>query len=385
MYDSEAELGLFLPSSLRFYGGGEIFLIKISKGLINSGFKNTIYENESFTGPFRVDDSFLEKVGIKFQRIKFQKLGKFGQLFFHSMPFKESLSKHSINLIVIWRLPSRKQMKELNCSDSKNIFLMHGIGMDKFRISHPVIGAYQLYMRIQLHLISRLLQRGNNFFQVLNKFQRRKLINAGIPSDRIFLIGNGVEPERYSVGRNDSRFTVLFIGRIENFQKGIKRLIRVSRYVTKNNHDVSFTVIGSGKDSSMLKNIHWLDYIEFVSEERKIKELANANLLLLTSNAEPFSISVLEALFAGLPVISTPVAGPSDILGSSIDWGRISGFSARKIGNDILDYYDQWRSNPGNFFEGKINRSSEAKRIFNTKTSIDKYTEMITRVMAYRP
>ena len=144
-------------------------------------------------------------------------------------------------------------------------------------------------------------------------------------------------------------------------------------------------MIGSGKDSSMLENIHWLDYIEFVSEERKIEELANANLLLLTSNAEPFGISVLEALFAGLPVVSSPVAGPSDILGSSIDWGRISGFSARKIGNDILDYYDQWRSNPGNFFEGKINRSSEAKRIFNTKTSIDKYAEMITRVMAYRP
>ena len=181
MYDSEAELGLFLPSSLRFYGGGEIFLIKISKGLNNSGFKNTIYENESFTGPFRVDDSFLEKVGIKFQRIKFQKLGKFGQLFFHSMPFKESLGKHSINLIVIWRLPSRRQMKKLNCSDSKNIFLMHGIGMNKFRMSHPVIGAYQLYMSIQLHPISRLLLRGNNFFQVLDKFQRRNLINAGMP------------------------------------------------------------------------------------------------------------------------------------------------------------------------------------------------------------
>ena len=126
-------------------------------------------------------------------------------------------------------------------------------------------------------------------------------------------------------------------------------------------------MIGSGKDSSMLKNIHWLDYIEFVSEERKIEELANANLLLLTSNAEPFGISVLEALFAGLPVVSSPVAGPSDILGSSIDWGRISGFSARKIGNDILDYYDQWRSNPGNFLKGKSNVALRLKEYLTQK------------------
>ena len=274
------DIAIFLPSSLRSYGGGEIGLIKISKGLDNSGFKNTIYENESFAGPFRVDDSFLNGIGAKYQRVKFRQLGKFGQLFFHPMPLKESLDEHSINMVMLWRLPSRGQMKEINSSDSKKIFLLHGIGLEKLRMSHPIILAYQIYMRLQLFMIKRLLVEGRNFFQVMNTFQQRMLVKAGIPPERIFLIETGVETESYNIGKNNSHFNVLFIGRIENLQKGIKRLIRVAKYVKRKNDNISFTVMGSGRYSSRLMDVTYLDYLEFVSEESKNSELSNSNLLL---------------------------------------------------------------------------------------------------------
>ncbi|MGC8622221.1 MAG: glycosyltransferase family 4 protein [Caldisphaera sp.] len=375
------KLSIFLPLSLRFYGGGEVIAINISKGLRKYGLDTIIYENESFNGPFRVDDDFLAQQGIVYKKIKYEKLNKLELLFLQQYPFWKTLDNSPVNLIFIYRPPSFGQIKELNKSKSKKIFLLHGIGLEKLRFTNPVIIAYQLYMRFQLLFIKKNFLRGGNYIQVLNSFQREILLRYGYPQHRIFLIGNGINTNNYYVARNDSQFIVLFVGRLENTQKGIKRLIKVVKYVKKKIPEITFTIIGSGKFSSEMEKYDFINYLGFVTEERKRQELANANLFLVTSNLEPYHLAVLEALFSGLPVVSTPVAGPSEIIKISEDFGRSVSFNSKALGDAIVDYYNQWKSYPKGYFERKKARSLKAKSVFSMEIMVENYAKMIFNVI----
>ncbi|MGC9124404.1 MAG: glycosyltransferase family 4 protein [Thermoplasmata archaeon] len=374
------KLGLFTGFPINFYGGGEVTIINISKGFQSHGLDNIIYENESFEGPLRINDDFLFQKNISYQKIKFEPTNKLFNRLFQPIPPLETLNNHPINLIMIWRLPSLRQMKKLNKSNSKKIFLMHGIGLERIRLLHPLIIAYQIYMRIQLLLIKKSFLQGNNYFQVINTFQKEILLKFGFPQERIFLIKNGIDINDYYVGKNDTQFNVLFIGRLENIQKGISRLIKVAKYVKKIRPEINFIVAGSGEFSSKLKNFNFINYLGFITEEKKVHELANANLFLVTSNIEPFSLVTLEALFSGLPVISTPVTGPSEIIRSFNDFGKIAGFNSKVIGNIIIEYYNKWKSNTQEYYERKIARSIQAKRMFNANIMIENYVKMVFQV-----
>jgi glycosyltransferase involved in cell wall biosynthesis len=62
-----------------------------------------------------------------------------------------------------------------------------------------------------------------------------------------------------------------------------------------------------------------------------------ANIFLLPTNYEIFGMVVLEALFNGIPVISTPQAGPVDILSKPIH-GQCIDLSVEDWGNAIKQY-----------------------------------------------
>jgi glycosyltransferase involved in cell wall biosynthesis len=382
MNPDEITVGIFHPLSLKFYGGGEVSIINISKGLEQMGIKNVIYENGSYSGPERVDDAYLKHAGINLQRVKMPSPSKLHSFLFQPMPSTEMLDKHSVSMIMLRRVPSRYDIRNSNLSKSKKIFLLHGIGLESIRFSNPVVMAYELYMKLQLFIIRRLLINGQNYFQVLNLFQRGFLVKMGIPAERIFLIETGMKSDEYAVMRNDSNFQVLFIGRTENLQKGIKRLLKVAELTSRRREGIVFKVIGSGSYRLRDRELSLVSHLGFVPEERKISELAGSNLLIVTSNIETYGLSLIEGLFSGLPVVTTRVSGPSGILRHSKDFGVISNFNPRRLSGDVLKYYDKWSNNKQRYFEEKLNRSERAKALFNLERMIDMYADMINDVLA---
>jgi glycosyltransferase involved in cell wall biosynthesis len=381
MNPDEITVGIFHPLSLKFYGGGEVSIINISKGLEQMGIKNVIYEDESYTGPERVDDAYLKHAGINLQRVKMSSPSKLHSFLFQPMPSPEMLDKHTIVMIMLRRVPSRYDMRNSNRSNSKKIFLLHGIGLERIRFSDPVVMAYQLYMRLQLFIIRRLLINGQNYFQVLNPFQRGFLIKMGVPAERIFLIETGMKSDEYAVMRNDSNFQVLFIGRIENLQKGIKRLLKVAKLTRRKREDIVFKIIGSGSYRLRGRELSLVSHLGFVPEERKISELAGSNLLIVTSNIETYGLSLIEGLFSGLPVVTTLVSGPSGILRHSQGFGAVSSFSPKRLSEDVLKYYDEWGNNKQRYFDEKVERSKKARELFNLENMVDMYTGMIKDIL----
>jgi len=107
----------------------------------------------------------------------------------------------------------------------------------------------------------------------------------------------------------DGRPLVLFLGRLEPV-KNPQRFIDVAERVP----EAQFIVVGDGSLRHALRGP-----VTFTGARDDARALlAQADLLLVTSDSEGQSIAVLEALAAGTPVVSTPVPGMAELDGVTV-------------------------------------------------------------------
>jgi len=109
------------------------------------------------------------------------------------------------------------------------------------------------------------------------------------------------------------RKVVLFMSRIHEI-KGLDRLITAFASVQKSHPDAVLVIAGTG-DERLVASLralaqqvgveectHW---VGFVQGRRKRDLLAAATVFVLPSHSENFGYAVIEAMFAGLPIITT--------------------------------------------------------------------------------
>lgn len=133
--------------------------------------------------------------------------------------------------------------------------------------------------------------------------------NIGI-NVRVSIIFNGVPP----IDRNEDNAvapTVLFLGKLTK-GKGVGELIEAMKDVSICLPSAVLELAGDGEiefykeQASGLANVRFLGWI---SEPERLAALSRATVLCLPSWNEGLPMSILEAMSAGLPVISTPVGG----------------------------------------------------------------------------
>jgi N-acetyl-alpha-D-glucosaminyl L-malate synthase BshA len=104
-----------------------------------------------------------------------------------------------------------------------------------------------------------------------------------------------------------------------NFRK-IKRVEDVVRIFAKVNAQIpcKLLFVGDGPErpvaESLCRELNLCDHIRFVGKQEQMEDiLAIADLFLLTSEYESFGLAALEAMAAGVPVISTNAGGLPEI------------------------------------------------------------------------
>ena len=111
---------------------------------------------------------------------------------------------------------------------------------------------------------------------------------------------------------------ILFLGRVES-KKNIDNLVKAFKIFYKNNPD--YKLILAGKKGVGYKD-EWsrtdgVEYLGYISEEKKQKLLQESSGLALVSKYEGFGIPVLEAFASGLPVIASDIAVLREIGGNA--------------------------------------------------------------------
>lgn len=158
---------------------------------------------------------------------------------------------------------------------------------------------------------------------------QRKHIEMGIPAEKITHIPNACPDPQFETSVSAMQLDrdhqhVCFVGRFVP-EKGAHILIRAWQCLqAKHRNNARLILIGSGPQETMLHKLaDGDDSIHFtgqLSHDQTLSVLKQADLLVCPSLwAEPFGLSVIEAMGAGIPVISSKLGGPSEIISHGID------------------------------------------------------------------
>jgi glycosyltransferase involved in cell wall biosynthesis len=159
----------------------------------------------------------------------------------------------------------------------------------------------------------------------------------GLTSRPVELIRNGIEPRTLARRVADEKFTsVLSVGAL-SLQKNYATLIDVAHSVNEVNKSVKFLIAGDGPERSALEekiSSLGLEGVVVLLGTRKDVDalMSQASLLLMTSKFEGMPITLIEALYAGLPIISTNVGGCSEAVhhgvnGYLVEPGNVKGLA----------------------------------------------------------
>lgn len=129
-------------------------------------------------------------------------------------------------------------------------------------------------------------------------------------------------------------FTFVNVGSLKQIKRQ-DRIIEVAALLTKEGYDVDFWILGEGILEQQLKNyalsLNVEDKIHFFGfQSNPYPFVAAADVFLMTSDSEGFSLVVAEAMCLGKAVISTRVTGPIEILDNG-RYGILTGFSSEEI------------------------------------------------------
>jgi glycosyltransferase involved in cell wall biosynthesis len=167
---------------------------------------------------------------------------------------------------------------------------------------------------------------------------RDELITLGFPAEKIKVIYNGVDPEKYSpqqvsnekvhgirqsYGLREDDLMILFLGRLV-WVKGVDKLIGAMPHVLQKIPNAKLIIVGLGEMrdylEKMVQNLKLQDVVkfcfEFLPEEERIAHYAACDVAVFPSLYEPFGIVALEAMSMEKPVVvgASGVSGMREIV-----------------------------------------------------------------------
>jgi glycosyltransferase involved in cell wall biosynthesis len=174
-------------------------------------------------------------------------------------------------------------------------------------------------------LTDRLVDRHVCVSQAVAQFAQTK---AGLPPEKLVVIPNGVDLQRYpaprpadlrTCGIGAGRRVVACVGRLDR-QKGLSWLIRSAPAWLGRLPRTDLLLVGEGplrrKLERLCRRSGIADRVHFAGWRPDVPEiLAASDLLVLPSAWEGMPKVVLEAMASRLPVVSTDVEGVRELLG----------------------------------------------------------------------
>jgi glycosyltransferase involved in cell wall biosynthesis len=139
----------------------------------------------------------------------------------------------------------------------------------------------------------------------------------GIDPDRIVVIPNGRDPAQFKPGppQSGGQVRLIFVGHLDEGKRP-DRFVELVRELRGRGRDLEAKMVGEGPLAGLLAGPAREAGVDMVGRRDDVPELlAGSDLLVLTSRPPEGMPGVLiEAGLSGLPVVSTRIAGASDVV-----------------------------------------------------------------------
>ena len=172
-----------------------------------------------------------------------------------------------------------------------------------------------------------------------------------VPEKKLVIIPNGLPDgeaavdadraeTRKALALEDTQFAIFVIARL-HFQKNqvlVLRSLAEMREADRERAIVFF--VGSGEDEGLLRSLardlSVDDRVRFLGYRRDVPVLlAAADAILMTSWFEGMPISLLEAMIAGVPIVTTPWVGARNMLADGEYGFLTTGYEAAHVAREI--------------------------------------------------
>ena len=171
-------------------------------------------------------------------------------------------------------------------------------------------------------ILTRWLVRKNIMTPVVLSASNQRMVAAyyGLSAEQVPVVHNPVDLARFAEasGTTDDTFRFITVGRFSP-EKNQQMMYRAFAGFLQKGYDARLVMLGKGEEEANLKSLaeelgiaDRIDYAGYVNHVEHY--LKNADVFLLSSHYEALPLAVLEAMAAGLPVISTDVGGIRDIV-----------------------------------------------------------------------
>jgi sugar transferase (PEP-CTERM/EpsH1 system associated) len=187
------------------------------------------------------------------------------------------------------------------------------------------------YPRRKRILTNRILLRRRDRVVGVGQAVRQALIqNEGIPPERVEVIYNGIDLQtfanglearaalRQEIGAGANDTVILQVARLD-YLKDHATAIRTFERVLGRRAGARLVLVGEGperdKIQQLVRDRNLSGRVHFLGLRTDIPALlAAADLFLLTSISEGIPVTLIEAMAAGLPIVSTRVGGVSEVV-----------------------------------------------------------------------
>jgi glycosyltransferase involved in cell wall biosynthesis len=193
---------------------------------------------------------------------------------------------------------------------------------------NPIVSALTCKQRWMLKCVDPMV---NQFVCVSSGSLQTHVVNGGRDPSRCRLILNGIEVStrtgedsvtdrarvRSSLGLPPEAPVCVMVGALEE-RKGVLDFVRAARVASTQHPDMRFVVVGDGGSRAAAEELATRcglgDRTYFVGYRTDVEAiLAACDIYVQPSQYEGLSIAMLEALAAGLPMVTTRVDGVHDV------------------------------------------------------------------------
>ncbi|MBA2651878.1 MAG: GT4 family glycosyltransferase PelF [Tatlockia sp.] len=231
----------------------------------------------------------------------------------------------------------------------------------------------------------------------LYKSAQEQQIAGGADGSRTEIIPNGVDIPRFAQARRPANEEipkiVCFVGRIVRI-KDVKTFIRSVAIMTTEDPNIKAWIrdVGNTDPEYLAECIDYIylmgqeNNIEFIEEDNMLNILSKTGLIILSSVSEGMPLVLLEALAAGVPVISTAVGSCGELIEGKNEEDRALGKAGAIVpitkANLLAEEAVKLLNNPDLWRQAQEVCIKRVEKYYDQQTMIESYTEIYNRFLS---
>ncbi len=391
------KLAVFIKSTTFHgsYGGFETQNQYLCEGLAKRGHEVIVFSPQKELETLELKENGVRYVFVPCKFGKFRSLYASNKGSWENQAHQYFIKEHQVghfDLVIgqsSWALPIIRHKKELGI---KVVSIMHGTKMSEYETEISGINSPSELLKALVdvpHVLKAFFQTQREYVNhsdrlvaVSNYVKKAMVDETYVWESKITVINNGVDAEKIfslkkEVPKNTSPVKIIYVGRIIKV-KGLQKLVDALGKISNKNFILQ--IIGEGEFKTELEKLvnltSFKDKVKFlglVGHNQVLEELIKADLFVLpTLRIEGFPMTIVEAMFAGLPTVVSDIGGNSDAVVDGVTGYLVKPGNINELSEKIADLLDH----PEKRCQWGENARKKAQNEFTIEKMLDKYEEV---------